>query len=334
MNNQELEKRNKTLEKRWKVLLVIAIVFLITRPVALFVVNKILHKAVDEATTNEYPLIDPARKYIPQENYIVNLDALRHSLLEIGNQYPDSVSIYYEQLNSGTNISINSDLHFYPASLNKLAQAMIAADKVADKEWSWDIKLTIQQQDIDSGSGNLFKTVKAGESMTLDDIVKYLLVDSDNTAQNVLRRNLKIEEYSELQGEVGLEELFDEMGEVNTKEYSRMFRTLYTSSYLERQESQKLLTFLSESTFHDYISQGIPDGVEFAHKYGENKERSIFADSGIVYIPGKPYLITVMIKGKDSSDETRKWAIDIMKEISKKAYDAGKEKVGYNKFRN
>jgi hypothetical protein len=70
------------------------------------------------------------------------------------------------------------------------------------------------------------------------------------------------------------------------------------------------------------LSQGIPNGIKFAHKYGENKEENIFADSGIVYIPGRPYMITVIIKGKDSTDETRAWVVDLMRNISEKAYKA------------
>lgn len=77
-------------------------------------------------------------------------------------------------------------------------------------------------------------------------------------------------------------------------------------------------------TFNDYLSQGIPNGVKFAHKYGENKVENIFADSGIVYIPGKPYMLTVIIKGKDSTDATRAQAVELMKEISTHVYEASK----------
>ena len=309
-------------------MLILAIVFLVTRPVALFIVNKFIHDAAKSAVDNEYPHIDPARKFIPQSDYIVNIVSLRKQLIEIGNRYPDQVSIYYEQLNSGANINVNRDLHFYPASLNKLAQAIIAVDKIADGEWTWQTKFTIAQDDLDPNSGNLYKTAKAGDSITVDKILENLLIDSDNTAQNVLRKNIPLDDYNELQLEVGLEDLFDEKGEITTKEYSRMLRTLYTASYLDREYSEKILQLMAKASFHDYLSQGLPDSIQFAHKYGENKAQSIFSDSGIVYTPGKPYMITVMIKGKDSSDETRKWAVDIMKEISQKAYEAGKEKLG------
>src|SRR4051812_7094802 len=105
MNQDELLKRNKILERRWKIAIVVAIIFVITRPVALYIVNKFVHKA--ETFHNSYPLLDPAREFISQSDYIINIQELRSFLQDLGNQYSDQLTIYYEQLNSGANISVN-----------------------------------------------------------------------------------------------------------------------------------------------------------------------------------------------------------------------------------
>jgi beta-lactamase class A len=323
MNNEELQKRNKILEKRWKILLAIAILFLITRPVALYITRNYIHKAVENATTNKYPLLDPARQLVPQSDYIINLQPLREYLQDLGAQYPDMLTIYYEQLNSGANISVNQELHLYPASLSKIALAMIVAHKVEKGVWKWDTKLDHTAANLSSDSGELYKTIGDGPT-TIDKLLSELLINSDNTAQNILRKNVAIEDYLSLQEETGLEELYNDQGFISAKEYSRMVRVLYTSSYLERDDSQKILELMTKSTFRDYLSQGIPEGIKFAHKYGENMEQSIFADSGIVYDNGHPYMITVLIKGKDSSEKTRKSAVDLMKNISQKAFELKK----------
>ncbi len=85
------------------------------------------------------------------------------------------------------------------------------------------------------------------------------------------------------------------------------------------------MEFLNESKFNNFLASGIPEDVVFAHKYGENAIEYIFADTGIVYVPGKPYMLTVIIKGKDVSPETISWAIELMKDISTKAYEYSKE---------
>jgi beta-lactamase class A len=325
MPSQDLEKRNKILERRWKIMLALAIIFLITRPVALYIVNNFIHKAAEDATKNNYPLIDPARQFIPQEDYIINIQPLRTYLHGLEMQYPDQASIYYEQLNSGANISVNKNLHLFPASLSKLALALIVTKKVEEGTWSWNTKMDHTQADLSADSGEFYKSI-GSDPTSVEKLLEELLVNSDNTAQNIFLRNVKIpEDYTSLQLETGLEDLYDAQGLVSAKEYSRLLRVLYTSSYLERENSEKILKLMSKANFHDYLSQSLPNGITFAHKYGENKAQSIFADAGIVYADGRPYMLTVILKGKDSTDASREWAVSLMKDISQHAYDAGKK---------
>lgn len=315
---EKLEKRNKTLEKRWKIALVVGILFIITRPVALYIVNK----KIKNVTRNDYPLLDPLRKFVSADSYITNVQDLRDYLIEIGNKYPDSISIYYENINSGSNIPVNKDLKLFPASLSKLVQAVLVTKKVESGQLSWDKQLKADTSDLSSDSGTLYQ--KGVGEYSVDELLRELLINSDNTAQNVFKHLLTVDDYISFQYETGLQDLYNEKGFISAKEYSRLLRVLYTSSYLEPENSQKILELMSQSTFKDFLSQGIPSDVKFAHKYGENVLNNIFADSGIVYIPGKPYMISVIIKGKDSTKETRDWAASLMKEISEHAYQISK----------
>jgi hypothetical protein len=97
---------------------------------------------------NNYSLLDPARVFVGQESYIINIQDLRTYLQELGDRYPNSISMYYEQINSGSNISINKDLRLYPASLSKLAQAIIIVKKVEEGELSWNQKLKTEKSDL------------------------------------------------------------------------------------------------------------------------------------------------------------------------------------------
>ncbi len=269
----------------------------------------------------QFPLLDPARAFLSQEDYVLNIQELRTYLHDLETRYPDSISIYYEQVNSGANISVNKELRLFPASLSKLAQAIIVTKKVEDGSFAWNHKLEILQEDLSSTSGTLYQRVSGGSYVSVEELLKELLVYSDNTAQNVFRRYLTADDYINFQNQTGLQDLYNEKGFISAKEYTRMLRVLYGSSYLEPEHSQKILEYMSQSTFRDYLSQGIPAGLRFAHKYGENTEYHIFADSGLVYVPGKPYMLTVILKGKDSSLATREWAVRLMKEISTKAYE-------------
>jgi beta-lactamase class A len=188
---------------------------------------------------------------------------------------------------------------------------------------SFNQELKAEPGDISSDSGDLYKTI-GDKPMTVEKLLEELLVNSDNTAQNIFRHQLNFEDYLDFQNTTGLQDLYNDQGFISAKEYTRILRVLYTSNFLKPENSQKILSYMASSEFKDYLSQGIPSDVEFAHKYGENRDYSIFADSGIVYVPGKPYMISVIIKGKDSTNETRKWATNLMKEISERAYNISK----------
>lgn len=307
--NNTIEKLSKRLKyyKFWSVILVVLVLIIV------------FNAQRSETSVGKFPLLDPARVFFDQDNYLLNIQELRTYLHELEAKYPDSLSVYYEQINSGSNISVNRDLRLFPASLSKLVQAIIIARKIEEGTLSWDKRLATRPEDLSSDSGELYKTI-GDKSLTVEELMKELLVNSDNTAQNIFRRNLDVEDYLKFQDQTGLLDLYNEKGFISAKEYTRILRVLYTSSYLDPEHSEKILRYMSEATFRNYLSQGVPSDVVFAHKYGENLEQFIFADSGIVYVPGRPYMITVMIKGKDFSDETRVWAQNLMKEISTFAY--------------
>ena len=195
--------------------------------------------------------------------------------------------------------------------------------KVEDGILAWNQKLDTHPEDISADSGELYKTI-GDKDLTVADLLKELLVNSDNTAQNIFRRQLSVDDYMRFQDATGLLDLYNDQGFISAKEYTRLLRVLYTSTYLEPENSEKILEYMTQATFRNYLSQGIPSGVKFAHKYSENKTQHIFADSGIVYVPKRPYMITVMIRGNDSSEETRVWAQNLMKEISEHAYAVSK----------
>lgn len=317
MSSDEKKLNKKIKQQR---LIIILLILCITIIIVLFSFRP---RNTIKVLPKNFPLLDPLREFVPAENYIINIQDLRDYLSSLGRQYPDSISIYYENINSGANISVHKDLRLFPASLSKLVQAILIVSKVEKGILSFNQELKAEPADLSDGSGTLYKTI-GDKSMSIENLLKELIINSDNTAQNIFKHSLDFSDYKEFQDDTGLQDLYNDKGFISAKEYTRILRVLYTSSFLKPESSEKILQYMSEAAFHDYLSQGIPSGVLFAHKYGENKEYSIFADSGIVYIPGKPYMISVLIKGKDSTEETRNWAKGLMKEISEHAYNISK----------
>lgn len=280
-----------------------------------------------EKFASEYPLIDLSRNFIPQEHYIVNIQPLRENLNKIADDFGrDKVSLYFEYLNTGANIAINPELYVWPASLIKIPIAIAAMKKVEDGDWKLTNELVLMEGDRDDKSGSVDDPIwqyPIGTRFTIEKLLKELLKNSDNTAHHILFRNLDVDEIENVIDSLGLEKLYTDDGKMSSKEYSRLLRGLYNASYLSRSSSQKILGWLGESTFEEFLSNSIPDDIIFAHKYGENIEQQVFSDSGIVYIPNRPYMITVMVAGdpKLSWEENKRSASEFMQIVSTEIYE-------------
>ena len=188
-------------------------------------------------------------------------------------------------------------------------------------------ELVILEDDKDSSFGTLYQK-PSGTKMTVEETLRQSLVFSDNTAHFVLLRNLEASEIEEFYIHLGFDDFIETLkrspeaatfdNRITAKRYSTFFRSLYNASYLSSEYSEKFLDLLRENSNHEYLDQVIPEEVPFPHKTGIRDEDGLIADSGIVYIPGRPYIITVMIQ-KDDKKVTDE-ATQIMKDISEEIY--------------
>lgn len=258
--------------------------------------------------------LSPMRAVVDDEDVIVNFTPLRNYLNDKYETDP-GVSIYFEFLNTGSNISISKDAEFFPASLLKVPVAMSAVKKIENKTWKWANELVILAGDKDEHFGDLYKE-PTGSRHTIESLVKKSLVDSDNTAYSIILRNLEQEEVEAVYKHLGLDDFFAKGGKISAKRYAVVLRSLYHAAFLTKDASEKVITWLTETPFTEYLEQGLPKGVRFAHKIGVSDAEDVFMDAGIVYAPDRPYILIVMTHNKDE-----KTAKSIMKDISGKTYN-------------
>lgn len=239
------------------------------------------------------------RHFMEEKNIITTLQPIREKYRDIVEKNgPDSISLYFEYLNTGANISINPDLRILPASLIKVPLAMAVMKKIERGEWLLSNELVMMKDDRDIKWGDVHKR-PIGSTITIQTLIEEMLLNSDNTAYRILYRNMSFDDLQDVLITLGLEDLFNEEGKMSAKEYTRLMRALYASTYLDAKYSQFLLDILAKTSYDEYLGQGIPDTVKFSHKIGENIEEQVISDSGIVYIDGRSYLISVMIDYKD-----------------------------------
>lgn len=259
----------------------------------------------------DYPLLDAALGFRSKKDLIVNLEPLRQELIRIGKE--NDVSIYFEFLNTGANISVNKDSAFWPASLMKIPVGMAVMRKIEKGEWSFDNELLLLPEDKNSEFGELYR-LPDNSRFTVERLLREMLVNSDNTARSIFMRNLDFAEIQVVLDHLGIEDIFNSDLKIQTKKYSIFWRSLYTASFLSPENSQKLIELMSQSSATKYLRRGIPENIMFSHKIGVSGD-TIYSDSGIVYAPNRPYILTVMLSKPSEADATA-----LMEEISRKVY--------------
>ena len=104
---------------------------LVFNALALYGIFFFFHTSSLEYFVQKYPLLDPMRHFMEEKNIITTLQPIRLKYRDIVEKNgPESISIYFEYLNTGANISINPDLRILPASLIKVPLAMAVMKKI------------------------------------------------------------------------------------------------------------------------------------------------------------------------------------------------------------
>lgn len=276
----------------------------------------------------KYPFIEPTRIFTDNDNLIINIQPLREKLQSYENNSDYLISVYFEYLPTGANISVNKDASMWPASLIKIPVAMAAMKKVEKGEWKMTNELVLLDEDKDAEFGELYK-IPSGTKFTIEKLFRETLLQSDNTAYFIFLRNLENFELEELYQHLGMNDILESAvvskdaaadNRITAKKYSVFFRSLFNSTYFSPEYSQKFMEILAENPDKEFLASGLSGEIKFSHKTGVRTEDKSFADSGIVYVPGRPYILTVMIQAK-KSDYKREEIGRLMSEISEAIYE-------------
>jgi beta-lactamase class A len=258
-----------------------------------------------------------------QKTYSLNYQTMKQQVIDqLATSPNEEYGFYFEDLNTGAWVGINEKERLKPMSLFKVPIMMIVLKKVQENNISMDLKVLVRPEDLDSRSGSL-ASKGSGYEMTVKELITTMIQDSDNTAMEILAsRFITDEDYLDLIGLIGFPQSSETVS-ISPKEYINMFRSLYYSTYLRRPFSQLALTILANTNFNSQLVAGVPSNVKVSHKFGVSISQGVYHDCGIVYLPGKPYLICVM--GKNTTQEK---ADEMISKISKIVYDYNAKLVG------
>lgn len=222
----------------------------------------------------------------------------------------EAMAVYFRDLNGGPWFGVNEREPFIPASLFKVPIMMVLLKK-AEEDAPGLLKLKITPDERYSAEDQEpapEQQVQSGRTYTIEELIRLMIVHSDNRAHGLLLDYLDHGGFRHLFEDLGLPppDLRSE-AYLSAREYSAFFRILYNASFLSRADSNWALSLLTQTSYKDGLVAGLPPGTVAAHKFGtrryEGKPDKQLHDCGIVYHPRLPYLLCVMTRGRSMAEQ-------------------------------
>ena len=213
-------------------------------------------------------------------------------------------SIYLRVFKQAQWISINENELYSPGSLLKVPE-LIAFYKMEEKKPGvLDKKLIYEKPFVTHRNINFeSKHIELGKSYTIRELLRYMIVHSDNEATMMLNQIVDRNLFNKVFSDVGLKEPDFNSRDypMNAADYSVFFKELYNGTYLNYEHSEACMKLLTETDFKEGFLSALPAGIKVAHKFGEGGPDTApnFSESAIIYLGNQPYLLTVMLKGRD-----------------------------------
>jgi beta-lactamase class A len=234
----------------------------------------------------------------------------------------NSASVYLKEYPTNDWIAINSEEKFMPGSLMKVPQLITFLKMEEARPGTLDKQLTFNQTvAVDKHPKYLSKTIQLGHSYSIRELLNYMIVYSDNNATSLLFANMDLNMFKKVFTDLGMAapDLSASNYPITSKDVTIFMRILYNSSYLSDKHSEFATELLGKCNFKDGLVGGLPTEIKVAHKFGESGDpiEKQLSETAIVYFNDTPYILTVMLKGKDYKNLP-----DVIKQISSTVYQS------------
>ncbi|MCF8245097.1 MAG: class A beta-lactamase-related serine hydrolase [Saprospiraceae bacterium] len=255
--------------------------------------------------------IQPVVSVGPQEESVKlqplknELEGLIDSLKKTGDV--SAVSIYLKNFKRGRWISINADNEFHPASLMKVPLMLAVLKKAESMSGMLEKKIVYKKQPGKKMFGQHFQgpSIVEGGTYSIHDLIYYCAANSDNQATHALETNVDLSKVINLFEDIGLPKPDMQNGDytISARDFSSFMETIFNAGFLSPEYSEYAAEMLGNSSFKEGFSKGMPANTKMWHKFGEwtrpESQEAELHESGVFFVDGKPYLLTVMTRGKD-----------------------------------
>ncbi|TQR10349.1 serine hydrolase [Psychrobacillus soli] len=243
--------------------------------------------------------------------------------------------IVLEDLDLGEKWVWNEDELFYAASVIKVPIMAAVFSAVERAELALTDQIIIKEEDLVGGSGVL-QHLTPGTSLSIQDTVMLMIIQSDNTATNVLIDQVGVEYIVQTMKAVGMEKstFYNKLmmnkpnpkgfNQITASDVARLLRLIATGELVSPEASEQMTAIMKKQQIKDCLPEKLPspysnfnNGMtswELAHKTGWIPGTR--HDVGIFYVGERKLVATVLSKEEDDLVSKR-----ILTEIGEEIYN-------------
>ena len=257
-------------------------------------------EAVDQPALAEAPEppVDPAR--------VRAMEELDERLRSISQAHAGTHGMVVFDPYSGESASLNADRRFVAASLSKLYALLTLYGAASRGELSLEDDITMRSSDVwAEGTGVLYR-YPVGTTMTLRECARFLIKESDNTAEVMLNRYLGEKEIEAELRRIGARSTSYWIPNTTTpNDILLVLKAIADPSYTSPELSAEMLDIMTGTAFEDRLPRALPEGTRVAHKIGSYE--STFSDAGKVFPEGtdgadQGYYVVVFSEGATEAE--------------------------------
>jgi len=280
--------------------------------------------------------------------------ALEEKIRTLAASFPGEMGVAVHDLSNGRELSVNGDRRFPTASLIKLAVMVETYHQMAEGKLSREKVIEVSESDRAGDESVPLNMLHAGIRVTIPDLLNLMIAYSDNTATNLLVREVgaaaadrRMESYGLKDTKIfrptfrdGHPDVFPELerefglGMITPREAARLMGLVAGGKVVSRAACDEMLGILGNQFDRQMIPRSLPferEKIFVANKTGWDEEKlpdssglkgEIRTDAAYVKGPRSRYTIAICTrKGRDKRPGSDNAALVIGAKISRLVYD-------------
>ena len=268
--------------------------------------------------------------------------------------FPGEMGVAVRDLSTGREIAVHGDVRFPTASLIKLAVMVETYHQMAEGKLSRDKVIEVSETDRAGDESVPLNMLHAGIRVTIPDLLNLMIAYSDNTATNLLVREVGAANTDRRMDSYGLKDtkifrptfrdghpdVFPELerefglGMITPRDAARLMGLIAEGKVVSRAACDEMLAILGNQFDRQMIPRSLPfekEKIFVANKTGWDEEK-LAAPSGLkgeirtdaAYVKGPKSRYTIAIctrKGRDKRPGSDNAALVIGAQISRLVFD-------------